>query len=252
MPTETNRIGTVSALLVWTGAAVAVMCVLVAVIGGFGNRLGVWDYRTALTTLRWSVYVAAGVGVAALAGLVLAAIRRAGLEATVGAAGLTIALALVLPVWNLQRAASQLPRIHDITTDTESPPPFVGLLALRQKMPNGAAYGGPRVAKEQQAGYPDIKPALLNLPPAQAFDRALAVAGSMGWEIAATEPAQGRIEATATTFWFGFKDDIVIRITPTPNGSRLDIRSVSRVGLSDIGANAKRIRAFLASLQSHP
>ncbi|MBI2295319.1 MAG: DUF1499 domain-containing protein [Betaproteobacteria bacterium] len=239
-------------LLVWAGAAIALACVVGAVGAALGNRVGVWDYRVALTLLLGSVYVAAGAGVAAFAGLVLAAIRRAGLEAAVGAAGLAIALALVVPVWNLQRAASQLPSIHDITTDTENPPPFVGLLALRQKVPNGAAYGGPKLAAQQRAGYPDIGPALLKAAPAQAFDRALAVAKDMGWEIAATDPAQGRIEATATTFWFGFKDDIVIRIAPTASGSRIDIRSMSRVGHSDIGANAKRIRAFLTAVQAQP
>lgn len=239
-------------LLVWAGAAIAVACVVAAVGAGLGNRIGVWDYRVALTALGWSVYVAAGAGVVALAGFAVAAVGRFPLQAIVGLAGTAIAIALVLPAWNLQRAASQLPHIHDITTDTENPPPFVGLLALRQKVPNGAAYGGPKLAAQQRAGYPDIGPALLDAAPAQAFDRALAVAKGMGWEIAATDPAQGRIEATATTFWFGFKDDIVIRIAPTASGSRIDIRSMSRVGLSDIGVNAKRIRAFLAAVRAQP
>lgn len=250
MAATTNRAGTVNALLVWIGAGVALACLLAMLGSGFGNRTGMWDYRAALTTLRWSVYIAAGAGVVALAGLVLAATARAGMLAAVGAAGVLIALVLVLPAWNLQRIASQVPRIHDITTDIENPPQFVALLAVRQKAPNGAVYGGPKLAKEQQAGYPDIKPAVLDSPPAQVFDRALAVAKKMGWEIAGADAAQGRIEATATTFWFGFKDDIVIRITPASNGgSRLDMRSMSRVGRSDIGTNAKRIRAFLAALE---
>jgi uncharacterized protein (DUF1499 family) len=250
MAVTTNRAGTVSALLVWIGAGVALACALAVVAAGFGNRTGMWDYRAALTALRWSVYIAAGAGVVALAGLALATAARAATLAVLGAVGVLIALVLVLPAWNLQRIANHVPRIHDITTDTEHPPQFVALLAPRQKAPNGAAYGGPKLAKEQQAGYPDIRPVALDSPPAQVFDRALAVAKKMGWEIAAADAAQGRIEATATTFWFGFKDDIVIRITPASNGgSRLDMRSMSRVGRSDIGTNARRIRAFLAALE---
>jgi uncharacterized protein (DUF1499 family) len=90
----------------------------------------------------------------------------------------------------------------------------------------------------------------LDAPPAQAFDRALAAARAMGWEIVASDPAQGRIEATATTFWFGFKDDIVVRIAAESAGSRLDVRSLSRIGKSDVGANARRIRDYLAKVKA--
>jgi uncharacterized protein (DUF1499 family) len=90
----------------------------------------------------------------------------------------------------------------------------------------------------------------LDAPPAQAFDRALAAARAMSWEIVASDPAQGRIEATATTFWFGFKDDIVVRIAAEGAGSRLDVRSLSRIGKSDVGANARRIRDYLAKVKA--
>jgi uncharacterized protein (DUF1499 family) len=89
---------------------------------------------------------------------------------------------------------------------------------------------------------------ILNLPYDQAFRRALDVARAMGWDIVAETPAEGRIEATATTFWFGFKDDIVIRITPADHRSLLDIRSASRVGRSDAGSNAARIREYVRRL----
>ena len=142
------------------------------------------------------------------------------------------------------------PRIHDITTDTDNPPQFVALLAVRQKAPNGATYGGAGIAQAQKAAYPDITPAQLETPPDRAFERALDAAQRMGWKIIAADKAQGRIEATATTFWLRFKDDVVIRIAAAGSGSRLDVRSMSRVGRSDFGANAKRIRAFLKQLQA--
>ncbi|WP_330970793.1 DUF1499 domain-containing protein, partial [Lysobacter sp. A3-1-A15] len=104
------------------------------------------------------------------------------------------------------------------------------------------------LAQAQLAGYPDLRTHRLAAAPAQAFERALAAARDMGWEIVAAEPAAGRIEATDTTPWFGFKDDVVIRIEGDGDGSRIDVRSVSRVGGSDVGANAARIRKYLDRL----
>jgi uncharacterized protein (DUF1499 family) len=161
-------------------------------------------------------------------------------------------MVLVLPAWDPQRTANQVPLIHDITTDTENPPQFVALREVRLQAPNGAEYGGAKVAEAQKAAYPDIKPVLLvDVPPPAAFERALNAARSMGWEIVAAEREQRRIEATATTFWFRFKDDVVIRIAADgTTGSRLDIRSTSRVGISDLGANARRIREFLKKFEA--
>jgi uncharacterized protein (DUF1499 family) len=141
--------------------------------------------------------------------------------------------------------------IHDVSTDTANPPQFVAVLPLRAaaKASNTTDYDA-KTAQLQKGTYPDIGPLHLDLPPAQAFDRALADARGMGWEIVASDPAQGRIEATATTFWFGFKDDIVVRIAAEGAGSRLDVRSLSRIGKSDVGANARRIRDYLAKVKA--
>jgi uncharacterized protein (DUF1499 family) len=105
------------------------------------------------------------------------------------------------------------------------------------------------VAELQRKAYPDIRPLELPVPPQQAFSKALAAAEAMGWEIVAQDPAAGRIEAVATTLWFDFKDDVVIRVAEAGRGSRIDIRSKSRVGRSDIGTNARRIRAYLERLK---
>jgi uncharacterized protein (DUF1499 family) len=140
--------------------------------------------------------------------------------------------------------------IHDITTDTEDPPPFVALLALRRTTFNGAEYGGEKIARLQKAAYPDIQPHDLAEPPARAFERSLAAARAMGWRIVAAVPEEGRIEATATTPLLRFKDDVVIRVTSRGAGSRIDVRSKSRLGRSDLGANAKRIRAYFRALSA--
>ena len=121
---------------------------------------------------------------------------------------------------------------------------------MRKKTPNGPEYGGEKIAQQQKAGYPDIQPLIVNDPPERAFERALAAARGMDWEIVAAVPAEGRIEATATTRWFRFKDDIIVRVKPEGAGSRIDVRSKSRIGRSDLGTNAKRIRAYIAKLNT--
>jgi hypothetical protein len=150
--------------------------------------------------------------------------------------------------WQQKQQAQALPKIHDISTDLANPPAFVKILPLRANAPNSAVYGGAEIATAQKAGYPDIQPREVALPVEAAFASALTAAGAMGWEIVNVDAGQGLIEATATTFWFGFKDDVVIRVTPAAAGSRIDMRSVSRVGRSDVGANAARIRKYFSLL----
>jgi uncharacterized protein (DUF1499 family) len=144
--------------------------------------------------------------------------------------------------------AKSLPHIHDISTEVENPPEFAAVLPLRKDAKNPAQYD-PKDAPLQRAAYPDILPTKLSKPPALAFKLADQVARSMKWEIVATEPDTLRIEATATTLLFGFKDDIVIRVSADGTNSKVDVRSVSRIGVSDIGTNAARIRAFSGGLQ---
>ena len=231
------------------GFGLALIGLVVLLISGPGHRLGLWDFRTGLTLLRWGAYL----GIAALAVSLVGAIvaRPGGPQRGFGwaLAGLVIAgVTVVVPLlWSYQ--AQQVPRIHDITTDTEDPPRFVEILPLRADAPNPAEYGGPEIAAQQRQGYPELGPAHFNHPKESVFAQALTVAQDMGWDIVATDPAAGRIEATATTFWFGFKDDVVVRVTETADGSRVDVRSVSRVGLSDVGTNAARIEAFLERLE---
>jgi uncharacterized protein (DUF1499 family) len=196
--------------------------------------------------MRWAFF--AGLAGAAMALVLLAIPRtRRGAGATLGIALLIGAAAAWMP-WNGLQTVRSLPYIHDITTDMENPPEFVAVLPLRAEAPNPPGYAGEEVAAQQREAYPEIRPLRLDLPPARAFEQALATARDKGWEIVAAVPEDGRIEATDTTFWFGFKDDVVIRIAPENGGSVVDMRSKSRVGRSDVGANARRIHSFLATL----
>ena len=230
------------------GCVLALVAVLLLPLSGVGYRLGLWDFRPGLTVFRWAAYAGAAAAVVSLLGLFLTrpGSSRRGLALSV--IGLLVGAVATWIPWQWWQVVKSVPLIHDITTDTETPPVFVAILPLRADAPNSADYEGPELAAQQRAGYPHLKPLTVALPPAQTFTHALAVARSMGWELAASEPTEGRIEATDTTFWFGFKDDVVVRITPEGNGSRIDVRSVSRVGKSDVGANAKRITAFLERL----
>lgn len=240
--------GSVSVALI--GFWLAVLCGLGLVTSGFGYRWEWWGLRSAFTLLRWSAYGGVVAGVTSLVGLSAAWLRASRGGVGLALAGLVVSLVVVGMPWAQLRRARRVPPIHDITTDTENPPAFVAVLPLRATAPNTAEYGGPAIAAKQRSAYPDIEPALLALPQAEAFQRALAAARDMGWAIVATDSAAGRIEATATTFWYGFKDDVVIRLTSSIHGTRVDVRSESRVGGSDIGTNARRIRAYLKKLSS--
>lgn len=236
-----------SARLLAVAVAAAAFVMLLA--SGPGTRLGLWPWQTGLSLMRWAAYTGLASGAAAVVLLVLHAMPRwrplgNGLPLIV----LALSAAAFGPPLYFLAEAKRVPPIHDISTNVERPPQFVALLPERRKSPNGADYGGPEVAAQQKKAYPDIVPRVVPGQPADAFARSVEVARAMGWRVVEADGIEGRIEATATTMWFGFQDDIVIRIVPSPQGSLVDVRSASRVGRSDIGANAKRIREFLARL----
>ena len=222
----------------------AVAALLMFALSGPGTRLGMWHYRVGLTMLRYAAYTAIGASVVALLAILITKPRGTILGALVVA--MVAGLVTFGVPYRLQQQARRLPPIHDITTDTEDPPVFVDVLPLRADATNKAEYGGDSIAALQKADYQDIKTISMSLPAETSYTRALDVARDMGWEIVAADAGTGRIEATATTSFFGFKDDVVIRVKSADSGndSRVDIRSVSRVGRSDVGANAARIRAF--------
>jgi uncharacterized protein (DUF1499 family) len=242
--------GVVSRLSLY-GFGLALLAVLVMMLAGLGSRWGWWHFRVGFAILKWGAYGGLAAGLISLAGLLIAAWKRYRPGLLLGGVGLVIGLLAVATPWSWRQAARSVPPIHDITTDAENPPQFVAVLPLRDDAPNPAEYGGPEVAVQQRAAYPDLGPVTLPVSPELAFQRVLLAAREMGWEVVDADATEGRIESTDTTFWFGFKDDVVVRITPVEGGSRIDVRSVSRVGKSDVGTNAKRIRKFLKTLISY-
>lgn len=235
----------VIAALVRIGPWCALFGALLAIMAGLGHRVDIWTFGTGFTILKWAAYVAAAGLVISIAGAYLARPGRNRPGFLLTLLGILISLSVIaVPAYWIY-AAGRVPAIHDITTDTRDPPRFVEVLSLRKEAANSAEYGGIEVAIQQQQAYPDIQTLLLTSSPADTLERAGRVAKELGWQVVASVPAEGRIEATSTSFWFGFKDDVVIRVSPMDQGSRLDIRSASREGKSDIGVNAKRVRKFL-------
>ncbi len=226
---------------------VAVVAAALVAAAGPAYRYELVELPQAFKFMEWGVYMAAAAGVFALLWVVFALVRRSAGGFVAFLMALVIAGAAAYMPITMRMKAQSLPFIHDITTDTADPPAFVAIAPLRAGAPNGVDYATDPA--EQEKGYADIQPLVTDVPPADMFARAEATARAMGWEIVAAEEAEGRIEATDTTAWWGFKDDVVIRIAPEGEGSRLDIRSMSRVGKSDIGKNAERIRAFLAAVK---
>jgi Protein of unknown function (DUF1499) len=232
------------------GPILTTVGVLLLILSPVGYRLGWFGVPIALLRL-----IPLGLIVCVL-GLVvsLAAIVRtpAGLgwsEVIAPWAAVVVSIAVsILPIMGIVHAR-HVPRIHDITTDTETPPAFVALAPDRLAAPNGLEYGGAEVAAEQKKGYPDLVTMFSKTSPDAMFARARKAAQDFGWHIADASESQWRIEAVDTTLLYGFKDDIVVRIRSDANGSRLDVRSASRVGHSDLGINAARIRKFLARLK---
>jgi hypothetical protein len=247
-----NLAGSTRARVALVAGAIAVLAIPLMTIGRYA---GLWSPVNAIPALLANAVTMLAALLAVILGLIGVSTRRGrpwSLQPVRSSLwGLVLGIVMIGTIAFYTVSASKYPPIHDITTDTDNPPAFVALQAERDAMhaPNKTQYN-PAVAARQKQGFPDLGPKNLPVPAAEAYNRALDAAKAMGWRIAATVPAEGRIEAVATTFWAGFIDDVVIRVTSTgENQSRVDVRSESRVGGGDMGANGRRIEKFLARLQ---
>ena len=231
--------------------ALGLTALVLVCIGGPGTRFGWWDFRTGFKLMKYGAYL--GIAAVVLAILAAALARRVPGRGALAFAvvGLVLGcIAFFLP-WSMLRHARSVPPIHDITTDFVNPPEVTASRAVRDttKGMNSWVYEGDSIAKQQRKAYPDIRPVMLSLPPDDAYRAALRAARDMGWQILLEDATGRRIEAMDETRWYGFKDDVAIRVTPASGISRVDVRSVSRIGGSDVGMNAARIRKYVAKLK---
>ena len=224
--------------------------------GPLGWRAGWWHFRIGFSYLMpGAAYCGLAAISVALVALFLGRRIRSARQIAIGVTALVIGAASAYVPWHYYQMRGTFPSIHDITTDWDNPPQFHAILPLRQaEGANPVAYEGAKISDQQRRAYPDIAPLMLELAPTDAFDRALKTAEQLGWTVVATDPptasGAGRIEASQKSRWFGFTDDVVVRIAPAESGSRVDIRSVSRMGRGDFGVNATRVRAYLAALRT--
>ncbi|HTW53372.1 MAG TPA: DUF1499 domain-containing protein [Stellaceae bacterium] len=246
---STKRVGFARAAAT-IGLLLGAAAVLLLAAGPFGWRFGWWSFRLAFTTLMPCAFyggcAAIVVSVIAVAGSLGRRARGSVAEAVLGL--VLGAIAAYFP-WHASEMRGVYPPMHDITTDAANPPSFEFAAGMRvAEHGAGVAYPSDAAAMQQKY-YPGIEPALLDVPPAQAFGRALAVVKAKGWTIVKTEPEDGVIDAYDRSLWFGFADDVAIRVSASGSGSRVDIRSGSRQGRGDFGVNAARVRGFLAALK---
>ncbi len=230
----------------------ALAAAVLLALGPFGWRAGWWHYRVGFSTLMpWAAYCGLGAIAVALAALAVGRRVNTARQMVVSLAALVIGAAIAYVPWHYYQMRGSYPSIHDITTDWDNPPQFRAVLALRQaEEANPVAYEGAKISDQQRRAYPDIAPLTLDWAPTDALTRALKTAEQLGWTVVATDLEAGRIEASQRSRWFGFTDDVVIRVAPAGNGSRVDIRSVSRMGRGDFGVNAMRVRTYLAALRA--
>jgi len=237
--------------LAWTALGLAAASAAAAFGAGQAHRFGWMAYQPGFTILRVTVWTAAAGGVLGMVALIRAGTgaRRRGWGP--GLLGLIVALAYIaVPAYWALIVLPGVPRIHDITTDTENPPAFVAMVPLRAGFPNPPEYDGADVAALQKQAYPDLAPLKIAKPPAAVFPAALEAVQGLGMEIVDATEKEGRIEASTRSLFFGFVDDLVIRLVADGAGTRVDLRSKSREGRSDFGVNAARVRKLLQALKS--
>ena len=224
----------------------SIICIFCALLAIFGVRFGAFNFRVANDMLE-STFQSA---VAVLAVAIIIFISESETRIKTGLATFLLLVPIVgiwlnkLPDAAMTENGTQIPPINDISTDIQNPPSYEAVIDIRPLSSNSLDFSSDH-AKIQTEFYPDIKPLNTELTQLAAFDQALTLVREAGWEIISADEALGKIEAVATSFFFGFKDDIVIRIQANKTGSVLDIRSHSRLGKDDKGKNAERIRSFI-------
>lgn len=235
---------------VLAGLAILLLAVATLMMAGSGPayRGEFISLDEAFNLLRNGVYAAGGAVAVSIVTLLFSLLVHRSRPALIATLVIVATAALLYVPWQHWQRAQQVPAIHDITTDTQNPPVFEALADAREAAPNAVDYPGDATAQQQQADYPYIKPLVLDEAPQMVLAAAQAEAEEAGWRIARI--TDNHIEATATTRWFGFEDDVVIRLTELENGVQVDMRSASRLGASDVGTNAARIEKFLTALEA--
>jgi hypothetical protein len=245
--------------LTWAALVLSLGGLIAALVAAVGSGQGMWHFREGFAVLRYALYAAAAGGLLSIIALLFG--RKRGASIGKNFLALVIALGFLLYLGSHIATARSVPAIHDVTTNLQDMPQFTTLKVREDNLEKIPDNDDPRLkAMDPESrwkalhreGYGDLRPIRVPWPVAETIRRAEGVARERGWQIAKSDPNAGILEATDTTLFFRFKDDIVVRARPyaeAKGGTQVDVRSISRVGGSDVGLNAKRIRSFLKDLQ---
>ena len=223
------------------------VAILLLLATGVGYQKGALDLAQAFNLLR----IGALLGIAG-AGFSLFFIlwqRPEGLNLAIITVSAMLGIVAFYMPYRQLLLSQRLPAIHDITTNIGNPPAFVAIARVRTSAQNPVTYDGPETAALQRKFYPDIRTVTFPHGFDEVFATSMQLMDELGWRIAEANAVEGRIEATVTSRWFALKDDVVIRLTRNgDNTTAVDLRSKSRVGITDVGANARHIRTFINAL----
>ena len=225
----------------------SVIAILLVALAGPLYKFGAVELGTAFTGFKFGLFT----GIAALVLLAIQLLFKRN-TASIGSAlaSAVLAVAAIAVPLGMMNTAKNVPPIHDISTDLVNPPEFVAVAPLRADASNPVEYAGAEVAEQQRTAYPDLQTLAYAQSKPELVKASNQAIENLGWELVNTDADKGIIEATETTAWFGFKDDVIIRVTDNDSERLVDIRSKSRVGQSDLGKNAARIHSFIEELDS--
>jgi len=246
--------------LTWLALMLSIGGVSAALVSAWGTGGGAWHFRTGFTILRYAFFAAIAGGLLAIVALAMSQRARVPGLRTRNVLALAIALLFVGYLGRQIYTARTLPAIHDVSTDLEDLPQPRALQVREdnlEKVPDMDRADLKALEPEERwkaihrEAYGDLKPIRVPWTVEETIGKAQALADKRGWQIAHVDPARGALEATETTRFFRFKDDVVLRARKAADGKGtiVDMRSISRVGGSDVGVNAKRVREFLKDLR---
>ncbi|MBB1277556.1 DUF1499 domain-containing protein [Pseudoalteromonas sp. SR43-3] len=226
---------------------VSLIAFLLVILPGPLYKFGIVELGTAFAGFKFGVYA----GGAALVLLIVQALfMRKTLTLSSGVIALVFSVVAIAMPLNMMNTAKSVPAIHDISTDLVNPPKFVAIAPLRAEAPNPVEYAGEETAVQQRKAYPELATLSFAQSKADLMTASEQAVKNLGFAVVSANTATGIVEATDTTTWFGFKDDVVIRIKDEGSQRFVDIRSKSRVGRSDLGKNAERIHSIINELNS--
>lgn len=248
---ETNTAGSTAS--VWWSKGILALAVVAAALlplGPLGAKAGIWGFSVGLMSLAGALGLAAIGVVVGVVALIVAHKRHIPASRRPIYLAMIVNAAIIVFMGSQFQQAQNVPPIHNISTDVFDPPQFDKVIALRGEGTNPLELDADTIGPLQEEHYPWVQPLRSDAGVAETFAKAVAVVEAMDMEVVNADDEARLVEATATTFWFGFKDDVAIRVRADGDGSVVDVRSVSRVGLSDLGTNARRIGEILERLGS--